>query len=100
MSYRQLTFNDYADNDAAIGNKNRINAERALRNRNSVQNRHVKGQCKVLPSLMNTKSLVEDTDLSSSNMDNKSGQKGKDSTKAVPLPSQRRYVRTGKSIKT
>ncbi|KAK3187685.1 hypothetical protein Dsin_027246 [Dipteronia sinensis] len=93
------------DNDAVIGNKNRTKAERpaALKNRNSVQNRHLNAQCKVTPSRVIAKSQIN-TNLSNdttttpttTTMDNKSDLKGKNGP-TVAFPSQRRYLRTGKS---
>ncbi|TXG72424.1 hypothetical protein EZV62_001003 [Acer yangbiense] len=91
------------DNDAVIGNKNRTKAERptALKNRNSVQNRHSNAQCKVIPSRVIAKSqintnLLTDTTTTTTTTDNKSDLKGKKGP-TVAVPSQRRYIRTGKS---
>ncbi|KAL5784521.1 hypothetical protein ACOSQ2_006913 [Xanthoceras sorbifolium] len=87
------------DNDAVIGNKNRTKAERptALRNRNSVQNRHLKAQCKVIPSHVITKS-PKNTSLSNNTTTtvDKTELKGKKGS-TLAVPSQGRYLRTEKS---
>ncbi|KAK2643757.1 hypothetical protein Ddye_018952 [Dipteronia dyeriana] len=91
------------DNDAVIGNKNRTKAERPLKNRNSVQNRHLDAQCKVIPSRVIAKSQINTnlltdttTTTTTTTTDNKSDLKGKKGP-TVAVPSQRRYLRTGKS---
>ncbi|KAH9764066.1 hypothetical protein KPL70_001395 [Citrus sinensis] len=82
------------DNDAVIGNKNRLKGERpaALRNHDMVSNRHAKAKCKA--SSTRIKSQLNTT--SSNNVhENKSDIKGKKGS-ATADPSQRRYLRTWK----
>lgn len=82
------------DNDAVIGNKNRLKGERpaALRNHDMVSNRHAKAKCKASPT--HIKSQLNTT--SSNNVhENKSDIKGKKGS-ATADPSQRRYLRTWK----
>ncbi|KAH9681693.1 hypothetical protein KPL71_027068 [Citrus sinensis] len=82
------------DNDAVIGNKNRLKGERpaALRNHDMVSNRHAKAKCKASPT--HIKSQLNTT--SSNNVhENKSDNKGKKGS-ATADPSQRRYLRTWK----
>lgn len=81
------------DNDAMIGNKNKIGANRSkvLRNHNFIQNRHVSAQCKVAPS---TKSQMH-TNLSNEASDKKSDLKGK--TSSVMVTPTQRSLRPGKS---
>ncbi|KAJ0035976.1 hypothetical protein Pint_25155 [Pistacia integerrima] len=83
------------DNDAMIGNKNKIgaNQSRVLRNHNFIQKRHVNAQCKVTPS---TKSQTH-TKLSNDAADNKSDLKGKKGSVTTAVAAQGRSLRSGKS---
>ncbi|KAJ0092817.1 hypothetical protein Patl1_25702 [Pistacia atlantica] len=83
------------NNDAMIGNKNKIgaNQSRVLRNHNFNQHRYVNAQCKVTPS---TKSQTH-TKLSNDAADKKSGLKGKKGSVTTAVATQRRSLRSGKS---
>lgn len=82
------------DNDAVIGNKNRLKGERpeALRNHDMVPNRHAKAKCKASPT--HIKSQLNTTS-SNDVHENKSDTKGKKGSVTAD-PSQRRYLRTWK----
>ncbi|KAJ4722799.1 Atp-dependent rna helicase dbp-7 [Melia azedarach] len=85
------------DNDAVIGNKNRIKAERpkVLRKHDMVPNRHVNAQCKVSPTHISCNNQI-DTTFSNDAPDNKSDLKGKKGS-AMAGPGRRRYLRPWKS---
>lgn len=82
------------DNDAVIGNKNRLKGERpaALRNHDTVPNRHAKAKCKASPT-----HIKSQLNITASNYlpENKSDLKGKKGS-ATADPRQRRHIRTWK----
>ena len=84
----------YSDNDAMIGNKNRMKVKQpsALKNHNSTQSRHVR--CKVISSNI-TESPIN-TRYSKDADDSKSALRGNKGL-ATAAPSQKRYLRTKKS---